>query len=339
VLASTVRWLQVLAARPDVEHVGVIALRVGRHALPKNVEIVHIGAAGGKPLRMVAFYRAVRRFVRARPVDAFFIYQGGPYPLLLAPFRFLAGIPVYQWKAHPHVSRLMWCYARFCDTRVFTSTRSAFPVNLPNLSVIGNGIDVEMFTIREGEPSGDLVSVGRISRSKRLECVLDALAVHRDRFGFVPSLDVVGPAFDPTYARELSERAEALRIGAHVRFLGAVGRALLPELLARYRAFVNVSETALDRAALEAMACGVPVISSNPCVREILPERCWQVLGTPPDDAGALADRVRFVLDLTGAQRRRLGSELRDVVTRDHSDVTVWDRVIQGIVEDRACRA
>jgi glycosyltransferase involved in cell wall biosynthesis len=335
ILASTVRWIRLLAGRPDVAHVGVITLRAGAHGLPHNVDVVEIGGARGRARRIAAFYAAVGRLTRGRRVDAFFVYQGGPYPALLLPYRLLAGIPIFQWKAHPYVSWPMWFYARFCDTRVFTSTPGAFPLDLPNISVVGNGIDVQEFSLRTAPPTRDLVTVGRLSRSKQIERILEAMAVCRRRFGRTPSLDVLGPRLDEGYADALARRVEALGLEADVTFAGGVPRSALPEALGRYRLFVNVSATALDRAVLEAMACGVPVVSSNPCVREIVPEGCRDLLSVPAGDAEALAERLHQLVALDSASRERLGRALREVVVRDHSDVSQWERIVRLMAAER----
>jgi glycosyltransferase involved in cell wall biosynthesis len=338
ILASTVRWLRVLADRRDVGRIGVITLRAGAYDLPRNVEVVDIGSGRGRAGRLVAFYRAVRRMTRDKLIDAFFIYQGGPYPALLLPYRVIAGIPIFQWKAHPYVSWPMWFYARFCDTRVFTSTPGAFPLDLPNVSVVGNGIDVEQFSFRPVERTGDLVTVGRVSRSKRIEQMLDALDAYGQRFGQVPSLDVVGPRLDEAYADELTARAAALGLAPHVTFVGGIARSALPEALSRYRVFVNASTTALDRAVLEAMACGLPVVSSNPCVREILPAQCRQLLCVSPGSPVLLAERLHDLLALQPQDRDQLGLTLRHVVVRDHSDVSQSDRIVQLMAAARRSR-
>lgn len=331
ILASTVRWIQLFADHGDVGWVGVITLREGAHDLPSNVDVTAIGGPGGRPARLFRFYRAVAEFQRKSRVDAFFVYQGGPYPVLLLPWRLGAGIPVYQWKAHPHVSTLMWFYARFCDTRVFTSTRAAFPVDLPNVSVVGNGIDVDQFSIAPIAPDRDIAIVGRLSPSKRIELGIETLAALRRRSEHVPTLDVIGPSFDPGYVQRLEAQIAALDLQRHVTFTGGIPRSELPDRLRRYRAILNVSQTALDRAVLEAMACGIPVVSTNPCVKEIVVEDGLDRLCIAPDDAEMVAERLQAVLALQPADRERLGWQLRAIVVAGHSDVSQSDRIVRTI--------
>src|SRR4051794_20405260 len=96
VLPTTVRWIESLAGKDGVDRVKVLALRCGRFDLPGNVEVECFGHPN-RIRALAAFYRGVMRSLRDRP-DLFFIYQGGPYPLLLMPPKLLRGIPIVHWK-------------------------------------------------------------------------------------------------------------------------------------------------------------------------------------------------------------------------------------------------
>lgn len=104
--ATTIRWIEVLAKKPQVKWVDVISLRKGRFSLPGNVA-VHSLDSGNKLSRLYRFYRTVIKILLAGRADCFFIYQGGPYPALLLPFKLFLRKPVYQWKTHSHISRAM----------------------------------------------------------------------------------------------------------------------------------------------------------------------------------------------------------------------------------------
>ena len=166
ILAVTVSWIKALASQPQVESVGVIALRKGTYSLPDNVT-VHVIKARSRLVTLVRFYQEVLR-TELRDADCFFIYQGGPYPLLLLPLKLLMGKPIYQWKAHPHISSMMRFYARFCDTKVFTATKNSFPADLSNVKVVGQGLDTAEFCIKPLQKTDDLLTVGRIAPVKRL---------------------------------------------------------------------------------------------------------------------------------------------------------------------------
>ena len=89
--------------------------------------------------------------------------------------------------------------------------------------------------------------------------------------------------------------------------------------LQRAQVVVNVSATgSLDKAVLEAMACAVPVVTSNEAFVPLLAPWREQLLA-PPDDAEALARRIQDLLSLDQEERAALGMALRALVQREHS--------------------
>jgi glycosyltransferase involved in cell wall biosynthesis len=328
ILASTVRWIEEFAKKPQVEQMTVITLRGETFALPSNVE-VHAIRGRNRLVTLARFYREVTRAV-LRGVDCFFIYQGGPYPVLLLPFKLLMGKPIYQWKAHPYIGPMMHLYARFCDTKVFTSTRHAFPLRLPNVRVVGQGIDTAQFCIGPSPKMGNLVTVGRIAPSKQLDVMLKALAQCNHRYGTSYRLDIYGPILkmNDEYEQYLRALVEQLNLSVFVSFRGAVPQHQLPEILNRYRLFLSFSKTALDKSVVEAMACGLPVISINPCVEEILPEHLRPLLMVPATDVDNQAQTIHHLLSSDDRQLSEIGQALRNVAVRDHSVTSLIDKIL-----------
>jgi glycosyltransferase involved in cell wall biosynthesis len=328
ILASTVRWIDEFVKKPQVEQMTVITLRKETFALPDNVEI-HAIRGRNRLVTLARFYREVSRAV-FRGVDCFFIYQGGPYPLLLLPFKLLMGKPVFQWKAHPHIGLTMRFYARFCDTKVFTSTRNAFPLRLPNVRVVGQGVDTAQFCIEALPKTGDLVTVGRIAPVKRLDAMLRALAQCNRRCGASYRLDIYGPTLemDYEYREHLKALIAQLDLSAFVSFRGSVPQDQLPGILNRYHLFLFFCKGALGKAAVEAMACGLPVISTNPCVEEILPEHLRPLLMVPETDTDKQAQSIHQLLSSEDRQLSEIGQALRNVAVRDHSVTSLIDKIL-----------
>jgi glycosyltransferase involved in cell wall biosynthesis len=331
VVANHVRWIRSLAA--SIEAVDVLTLRKGVYDLPPNVTVT----AFRSPVRIVTAVRFVVEAAKLarRGARFFFICQGGAYPGLLLPLKVLFGFSVYQWKAHPHVGRAMRFYARWCDDLVFTSVAGAFPVDLPNRRVIGQGIDTTLFTPRPEPPTRDLLMVGRVARSKRLEQAVEVVAgLHAT--GLPVTLDVVGPCHDDQYAYrdEVLRRVDQVGLSGHVRLLGPVHQAELPAMVVAYRAMLNLSDTAFDKAAGEAMAAGVPVVTSNPCLAAVIPEPLREELVVPAEDTVRQVEAVAAVLSWTAGRRAAVGAELRHEMVAHHAIDTFFDRVLAEIARD-----
>ena len=88
---------------------------------------------------------------------------------------------------------------------------------------------------------------------------------------------------------------------------------------------VNLSGTgSLDKAGLEAMACGLPVITSNAAFRPLLPSG----LVIPANHPQALADALARVAGWDEPRRRALGERLRAAVVRDHSLPALGQKIV-----------
>ncbi len=332
-LANVVRWIAVLAGKPAVERVHVICLRAGRAELPPNVTL-HVIGAGRRPATLYRFYSVVLSLLRRREVDFFFVHMGGVYPILLAPLKLLARKRVYQWKAHPHIDWVMRL-SLLVDDRVFTATPSSFPRRSPKVRVTGHGIDVRRFAPRPAHDAGRaLVTVGRISARKRIHEMVTALHAHARLHGDTPRLRIVGAsatARDRRYSSELRDLIARLGLDDRVEFLGARSQEEIARIVPGCAAFLGFSGTALDKATLEAMALGVPVVSTNPCFAEILPEWLRSLLVAREGDAENQADHIHRVLALDAAGRARVGEALREVVEHEHSDEVLFDRILAEI--------
>jgi glycosyltransferase involved in cell wall biosynthesis len=337
VVAVQTRWIRTLAESPQVESVVVMTPTLGPASFPDNVVVAPPYPGGRSRWATVVRLRFLLRFYRATAValragvDCFFVAQGGPGPLLLAPVRLVLRKPVYWWKANPGASGRTRFMSRFCVDLVFTATPSSFPLDLPKKRVIGHGVDMTQFPLRSEAPRRDLVVLGRLTPAKGGTIAIDALAVHRDRYGVVPTLDFVGPVTDPAYLDELQGRARALGVHDAVRFCGPAAYDDMSDVIRRYRASINISGYALDKTAVEAMATGVPVLTTNQCTIEALPPSLLEDLVLREESADALAERVHHVLAWDDEERTRVGALLHDTAVRDHGLDGFFDKVLAEI--------
>lgn len=340
VLANQVRWVRALAGTAGVDHVTVLVPKPPVAELPDTVDVVETNARGWSRRRARKVVRFAKALRRARPGehDIFFVAMGGgPYPALLAPAARWHRTPLVQWKADPVITRATRFYARWCDDLILTATTGSFPLDRPNVRVIGHGVDTNLFVPPAVSPSPtrDLVIVGRINRVKRIDSSIRALARVRETTGAAPSLDIIGieRGSGRSLEKELRRLVMELKLEDSVQFVGAVAYGDMPARLAGYRACIQLGETALDKAILEAMAVGLPIVTSNPQTLEALPESLRREVSVPPDDPGAQAATIRQMLNLSDVDRVQLGRRLRAVVVEDHSLSTYFPRVFEACAD------
>lgn len=116
--------------------------------------------------------------------------------------------------------------------------------------------------IAAAEPAAerfDLAFVGRLMPAKRVDLLIRSLAWLRER-GERPTLAVVG---DGSIRPDLTRMAEAL-VPGQVRFLGRLPDVEMYGVLKASRLLVHPSQQeGLGLVALEAMACGLPVVAAD----------------------------------------------------------------------------
>jgi len=192
---------------------------------------------------------------------------------------------------------------------------------------VQNGIDPDRFAVgpdereaarrRLGVP-GDafvLLFVGRLSRVKGIDVLLDALATIETPAGPAPITLVVG---DGPLRAELETRAA--RGSVEVRFLGWQND--VQRVLAAADGFVLPSHyEGLPLSVAEAMAAEVPVVATAVCgTPEIVVDGVTGFL-VPPGDAVALGEAVNRLIKMTPEARRQMGVAGRERVrTRFHVD-------------------
>lgn len=326
-VGTQVRWIAALARDPRVDSVHVFTPERGPGELPANVT-VHVLPPGPWWRKAPAFVAATAGRETAA-LDFFLVVQGGPYPALLLPWKARTRRTLAHWKAQPHASPRMRFYARWCDDVIFTPTAGSFPHQRDKVRVIGHGIDTDLFRPGTSAPDRDLAVITRVARIKHLDEVIRAVAAASGH----PQVDIVGPTRPPDveYERELRALAASLGVADQVHFLGPRTHGEVAAALPRYRAVLNFSATAFDKAVGEAMACGVPVITTNPCAVEVLPEAWRDRCTAPAGDATAQAACIDAVRAWDPATRAGAAQALRAAVERDHSLAALFGKIIAEV--------
>ncbi|MEP7290374.1 MAG: glycosyltransferase, partial [Chloroflexota bacterium] len=129
----------------------------------------------------------------------------------------------------------------------------------------------------------------------------------------------VPPGADQGYRRELETLARDLGVAQRVTFAGNQPPEAVRDYLRRSTFAVNLSPPGLfDKAALEAMAVGVPTLVASAAFDDVLGSDL-RLRIPAPDDSAALAASLRNLLSLSEIERREIGAGLRARVVASHS--------------------
>jgi glycosyltransferase involved in cell wall biosynthesis len=326
-LAWQARVARELAAR--CEHVSVLTDRLGPHSAPANVTVEQFARPAFPPLlaRRVAALAQTWRVCRAHRVQSVFIHMAHRHAFLLYPVFRALNLPVLLWYAHGSVTWHLRL-AHLCVDRVISSTPDGFRLPSRKAHFIGQGVDTDLFTLRPAPAlaeKGDLISVCRLSRRKRVDLLLSVME-HLRANGL--RLKIIGMPLtddDRLYEAELRERAA--RFNLPVDFLGFVPLESIPSLYDTAALHLNVSRTnSMDKTVLEALACGCPVLTSNPAFRALLSD--YPDMTIHDDRPAAIAAQVRATL----ARRAELAPEkLRALIVGRHDLQSYADRVMDHL--------
>ncbi len=156
--------------------------------------------------------------------------------------------------------------------------------------------------------------VGRLIPKKGVHTLMEACSRLPAETPWV--LAIVG---EGTFRPHLEQLARSLGIADRLRWVGFVQPQELPDWYLAADAFVLPSSETWGVAALEALACGLPVVVSDQtgCGPDVLPPDEREDGVFPYGDAAALAERLAGILHEPAARGERLAS-LRGFLSRFH---------------------
>ncbi len=343
VLGFTTTWINGLAAQ--CEAVDVITMKMGRLAIASNVKVYSVGKEKGysEIRRAFEFYRILLGLLRRNHYDACFAHMMQLFAVMAAPVLKLYRVPITLWYAHKATGRLLQLAEKVVD-HVVTSTPEGFRLPSRKLQIIGQGIDTEQFKtadqtplptpppeLMEGEAKTfTLISVGRIAPVKRLEIIISAVKALREQGLTNVRLLLVGEvaAQDTDYGEHLRRMVTDYQLNDAVTFTGGMPYEAVVQEYQQADVMVNMSATgSMDKAVLEAMACGLPIVTANESFKRLLAP--WaDLLYVPPESPEELSVRLKKLALMSADERHTLGQALRQLVIEQHSMEHLTDQLM-----------
>lgn len=340
ILGFTTRWIEALAKR--VAFIHVVTMRAGCVQVPANVCVSSVGKEHGytEARRVVEFYRHLRSIVYEDRVDVCFAHMITIFTILGAPVLKARHIPIVSWYAHPSLTWTLKLAHHLSDHMV-TSLRTAYPYRQDKLTVIGQGIDTDLFSSNGTTPEAPpvILAAGRLSPAKDHPTLLKAAALLRKRWGRPFRVAIVGAAAGASahrYVASLHELTRTLELEDVVRFEDAVPQADLATWYRRSALHVNMTPTGFgDKVALEAMSCGRVCLVTNRGFVQTLGRHARDLVFDThnPED---LAEKLQAVLELSPGARDQMGAYLREQVVRMHSLPRLVERLVKVLHDARA---
>lgn len=273
---------------------GPLAVEFQRSGIPADV--VSWRHPGRDPVGLLRLLRHIRR---VHP-DVLHFHWGGPHIRQFA--AKFTGAKIVQHmhsmldESSPAAGSISSAHA---DAVVAISKAVASCSAHPRTRVIYSGVEIDAASHSRTAAANIIGSAGRLAPVKGIAHLLHAIALLRAEFPLL-HLEIAG---DGPQRGELEALSVSLGLGENVRFLGWVEP--LRPVMQQWSLLVQPSlEEGLSLTALEAMACGLPVIASRVGgLPEVVEEGCTGYL-VPPADPRSLADGIKHLL--TDASTRDL---------------------------------
>jgi glycosyltransferase involved in cell wall biosynthesis len=297
---------------------------------------------GGPGIRPTLMFRLARLF-RDQGIDI--VHAHNTKPLLYAgPAARLAHVGGVVYTRHgqrqgaTRRQDLLFRLAARCADRVVCVSEDATRlcrrdgVDAGAVRSIWNGIDRDRFGFSGPVADAPAVFVGRLSPEKDVETLLRAAAIAVERRpSFRLRIAGAGPC-----AGGLSALADTLGLRGHVEFLGEVRD--VPALLRGASLFVLSSVTeGLPLTVLEAMACGLPVVSTRVGGTPEAVVQGVSGLLVNPRDPGQLAHAMLQIhSDADLARRMGLAGRAR---VEEHFDVRTMVSRYESLYLDVLCKS
>lgn len=316
-------WIEEFSKK--CEKLTIICLQKGEYNLPDNVKILSLGKESGYS-RLKYIFRFYKYIWQERNnYDAVFVHMNSEYVVLGGLLWRLWNKEVSLWYAHGHVPFSLKIAEKLVNI-IFTSTKSGCRIKSNKIKVIGQGIDVNKFKIKSPKLKVKydifkIISIGRISPSKDYATLIKAVEILKDK-GIKLSVEIIGsPATeaDKIYFQELNKLIEDKNLKDKIKFIGPVANKNIVSFLQNADFFVNMGQTgSLDKAMVEAMACGLPILTCNEALEEVLGDYQEELM-YPKKDYRSLAEKIEYIFSLSFEQYKIIGKDLRNIVVANHS--------------------
>lgn len=265
VLAIACDWAYEFAERFD--EVVVFSTHVGLFDPKTNLTVIEIGG-GNLIARIRGIWRIAVQLIRIRPNSTDVAFHHMSTKSLFWPGIYLKSRGVKQalWYSHSKYDVFLKL-GLLINPKVFTPNQASFPLDKRGLRkfVVGHGVVIDeaaqLVNVMDTPRQIDCVYVGRISKIKRIESLIDAIDCLRVKTKISIGATLIGPVESESYLRELQLTAKVKNVS--LKFLGPKSRNELHQILLNANMIFTNTPKSTDKAVIEAAMLGCLVVSAE----------------------------------------------------------------------------
>lgn len=320
-LGFMVQWLAPFATK--FEHIHVICLKQGKHTLPPNVTVHSLGKESSGNIsslwkRVVYVYRLKMYAWRLRrEYDAAFVHMNQEYVLICAAMWKLLGKRIYLWRNH-YAGNWLTALAVALSDKVFCTSAHSYTAQFKKTVIMPVGVDTDFFAPVPGieRVPRSILFYSRLAPSKNPHVLIEALDILAKKgIEFTATIRGTPLPEDEAYEKSLKKSVEKKGL-SQVRFEPGLPHREGPAVFSAAEIYVNLGGTGMyDKMIFEAAACGALVLASSADYAELVDPQFVFITG----DSSDLAQKLKALLALSGAERSSGSAQLRSIVVEKHS--------------------
>ena len=293
-------WLEKLAEKADIF---VIGNYVGKYDLPENIKVFSLGKEK-RVGRLVKIFKYQWFLLKLLPrVDGVFFHMCPEYVLGAHLLPKIFRKKTLLWYTHKSFNWKLKLAEKLTD-KIFTASKESFRLPSKKVEVTGHGIDMEKFKVQSSKfkinenSKFRIISVGRISPVKNYEIMINMAEILKNKDFSAQGGSALGweikiagaPILenDKKYFEKLKNLIKEKKLDDIVEFVGPISNKDIAEFYQSGDLFVNLSDTgSLDKAVLEAMACGLKILTSNEAFLKTIPLENFTI-----NDSMSISDKI-----------------------------------------------
>lgn len=300
----------------------VVCLQKGIYDLPENVKVLSLGKEDdrSKFKYVTNFYRYVWR--ERKNYNVVFVHMNQEYVLLGGVLWKILGKKLYLWRNHKFGNFLTNLSVLLSD-QVFCTSKFSYTARFKKTILMPVGIDTNFFrpSLNIEKIPGSILSLGRISRVKRLDGLIEVLLRLKED-GIYFKATIVGSPIsvdDCAYERELHLMAEPLVKCGILEFISGGAQDNIIDFYKNHEVFVNLTPAgSMDKTIFEAMACEMMVLVNNENVVKELKSNLVNLLQLNQKDKIKLGEKNRQEV-INKHSLFLLVKSLSEIFTTDHN--------------------
>ena len=268
-LGFTQTWIEELNKK--YTNIDVITMRLGKNGLDNKIG-VHFINTNEKKLskikQLVKIHKTFKSVLIIQDYDHCFAH--------MSPLLFIVGwihlrrrrIKTTLWFTHPGprfgLKKLILLIATLLANNVVTASTNSFPYNVKKLEVIGHGIDFSRFERVERKKIKNFLYLGRISKSKHVDVIVNNFIKFNNSNGNQFSLTLIGGPLNVKDNIYLDSIKKIIGSNSGITIAGKIPHSELNRLMKEYDCNINLAGTGFfDKAVLETLHAGLINICYN----------------------------------------------------------------------------